>query len=128
LLLREIRIIRVSELKFHMKISRSTFALLGWFALFILPFVLIVVGSLWAHMLGQADPFTEFMRSMLEGADEIASKAGAKQLIAGVFLLIFLGGTVLYLLLCILGVILLLILRELLALRRRIIPQQTSTS
>jgi hypothetical protein len=107
----------------HMKISRATFALLGWFALFFTPFILIMVGSLWAHMLGQTDPFMEFMGIMLKDADELASKVGFKQLLGGIFLLMFLGGTVLYLLLCIVGAILLLILRELIDLRRRIMPR-----
>lgn len=101
-----------------MRLSRPTFALLGGVTLLLAPAAIVLVSSLSALMFGQADPFDEFGRIMLQGADEVAPKAGSSRLIGGIFLVLLFGGSLLYLLLCILGVILLMILRELLDLRR----------
>lgn len=89
----------------------------GFSFLLLAPFLVMLLFSLFYLLLGD-DPVGEFAVIVMDGAGEFPSEYGTKQLLVGIFLLLIFGGSALYLLGCLLGVILLLLLRELHAARK----------
>lgn len=103
-----------------MRISRTTLALVGGLALAIAP-LLLLAGS---FMFGLEESLNELGTLIDEGANKAAKTLSIKQLLGSILMLLFIlgfvGGSVAYLLVCLVGVILILVLRELHEIRRAI--------
>jgi uncharacterized membrane protein len=103
-----------------LKISRTTLAFVGGAALAIAP-LLLLAGS---FMFGQEESLNEMGALIDEGANKAAKTLSIKQLLGSILMLLFvlgfMGGGVAYLLVCLVGVILILVLRELHEIRKAI--------
>jgi hypothetical protein len=96
-----------------LEMSRSTTALLGGLAFFVLPLLLVSLAlSGWL-----SENIEDFTSKVTPLAQELAKYLESTEILAGIFLIMLVGGiavaAIFYLLFCGIGVILLLILREL---------------
>ena len=103
-----------------MRPSRVTLAFIGGAVLFTVPLILVLGGMI----LGDTSGLDEMGKGIMRYAEEFSSNYGTKQLVAGIFLFLmavgFMAAGVFYVLVCLQGVILLLLLRELHEIRERL--------
>jgi hypothetical protein len=103
-----------------MRISRENVAFWGALLFLVGPFLWLVVGFLIGQLMNVAD-INEALGDIMQAANELSKAASTKELVAAIFIFlvvaVIFGGGTFYLLMCMIGAVLLLVLRELHELR-----------